>query len=258
MLCFSCCQKEAPATLEKADWGPPAHAVTAEPSYPSSDGKLIRAGQVNQPPLPRDAKTFRPRKSTPVGSKGLTLKRHIEATLGSGNIREAVQLPPGEDLNEWLAVNTVDFYNAISVLFGTLEEFCSPQSCPVMSAGPKYEYLWADGVKVKKPTRLSAPEYINNLFDWIESQMDDSRIFPQQYGVPFPHNFLEVVRTMFKRLFRVYAHIYHTHFRSICSLGEEAHLNTCFKHFMYFTQAFNLVDTKELVPLHELIDQMVS
>ena len=70
-------------------------------------------------------------------AQGLTLKRHIEATLGSGNIREAVQLPPGEDLNEWLAVNTVDFYNAISVLFGTLEEFCTCSTCPVMSAGPK-------------------------------------------------------------------------------------------------------------------------
>ena len=70
-------------------------------------------------------------------TQGLTLKRHIEATLGSGNIREAVQLPPGEDLNEWLAVNTVDFYNAISVLFGTLEEFCTVKTCPVMSAGPK-------------------------------------------------------------------------------------------------------------------------
>ena len=45
--------------------------------------------------------------------QGLTLKRHIEATLGQGNIREAVRLPPGEDLNEWLAVNTVDFYNAV-------------------------------------------------------------------------------------------------------------------------------------------------
>jgi hypothetical protein len=26
----------------------------------------------------------------------------------------------GEDLNEWLAVNTVDFYNAISMLYATL------------------------------------------------------------------------------------------------------------------------------------------
>ncbi len=73
--------------------------------------------------------------------------------------------------------------------------------------------------------------------------MDDSRIFPQQYGIPFPPNFMDVVRTMFKRLFRVYAHIYHTHFRSICSLGEEAHLNTCFKHFMYFTQVCSLLYT---------------
>ena len=49
MLCFSCCNSEPPATLEKADWGPTAANVKVEPSFPSSDGKLIRAGQVNQP-----------------------------------------------------------------------------------------------------------------------------------------------------------------------------------------------------------------
>ena len=50
---------------------------------------------------------------------------------------EAVRLPPGEDINEWLAVNTVDFYNAINVLYGTLEEFCTAETCPTMSAGSK-------------------------------------------------------------------------------------------------------------------------
>ncbi len=35
----------------------------------------------------------------------------------------------------------------------------------------QYEYLWADGVKVVKPIRLTAPEYINTLCDWIESQV---------------------------------------------------------------------------------------
>ncbi len=67
----------------------------------------------------------------------MQLKRHIEATLGSGNIIEAVRLPPGEDLKEWLAVNTVDFYNAISILYATLEEFCTERTCEVMSAGGK-------------------------------------------------------------------------------------------------------------------------
>ena len=62
-------------------------------------------------------------------------------------------------------------------------------------------------------------------------------MFPQQYGEPFPPDFRAVVRTVFKRLFRVYAHLYHSHFRHVCSLVEEAHLNTCFKHFVYFTQA---------------------
>jgi MOB kinase activator 1 len=38
--------------------------------------------------------------------QGLPLKKHIDATLGSGNLREAVRLPIGEDLNEWLAVNS--------------------------------------------------------------------------------------------------------------------------------------------------------
>ena len=42
------------------------------------------------------------------------------------------------------------------------------------------------------------------------------------------------------------------------SLGEEAHLNTSFKHFVYFIQEFELIDKKELAPLHELIDRLTS
>ena len=43
-----------------------------------------------------------------------------KATLGSGNLRAAVQLPPGEDLNEWLAVNTVDFFNQVGYIYPLL------------------------------------------------------------------------------------------------------------------------------------------
>lgn len=38
-------------------------------------------------------------------------------------------------------------------------------------AALQYEYLWADGVKYKKPVRLSAPEYVDKLFDWVEAQV---------------------------------------------------------------------------------------
>jgi len=42
--------------------------------------------------------------------QGAQLQKHIDATLGSGNLREAVKLPPGEDINEWLAVNSENLY----------------------------------------------------------------------------------------------------------------------------------------------------
>ncbi|KAL2458874.1 Uncharacterized protein Fot_55437 [Forsythia ovata] len=115
--------------------------------------------------------------------QGLQLQKHIDATLGSGNLREAVRrLPPGEDLNEWLAVNTVDFFNQVNLLYGTLTEFCTSSTCPTMSAGSKYKYRWADGITIKKPIEVSAPKYVEYLIDWIEAQLDDESIFPQKLG----------------------------------------------------------------------------
>ena len=40
-------------------------------------------------------------------------------------------------------------------------------------------------------------------------------------GVSFPRNFLTISKTILKRLFRVYAHIYHAHFDDIIELREE-------------------------------------
>ncbi|KAA3460364.1 MOB kinase activator-like 1A [Gossypium australe] len=172
--------------------------------------------------------------------QGAQLKKHIDATLGSGNLREAVRLPPGEDLNEWLAVNTVDFFNQVNLLYGTLTEFCTPENCPTMTAGPKYEYRWADGVQIKKPIEVSAPKYVEYLMDWIETQLDDESIFPQKLGAPFPPNFKDVVKTIFKRLFRLS--------RKLLGLIEIVVLDV---------QEFGLIDKKELAPLQELIESII-
>lgn len=44
-------------------------------------------------------------------------------------------------------------------------------------------------------------------------QLDNPAVFPQRYGAAFPRDFLNTVKTILKRLFRVYAHIYHSHFK---------------------------------------------
>lgn len=203
-------------------------------------------------------KTFRPKKGHSEGTKRYDLHKRAKATLGSGNLANAVKLPDTEEKDEWLAVHTVDFFNQINLLYGSITDWCTKASCPIMSAGSKFEYHWADGVKVKTPIALSAPEYVTALMDWIQALLDNEKIFPSRTDVPFPKHFESVVKQIFKKLFRVYAHIYYSHFQKIVSLGEEAHLNTCFKHFYFFIVEFDLVEKKEMEPLRDLIERLTK
>ncbi|XP_018465448.2 MOB kinase activator-like 1B [Raphanus sativus] len=156
-----------------------------------------------------------------------------------------------------MAIHTVDFYNHVNVLYATLGEFCTPITCPIMNAG-LYEYRWADGVAIKKPITVSAPEYVEYLMNWTESQINSEAIFPQKSGVPFPPNFKDFVKQILKRLFRVYAHIYHCHFKKIVGFKEEAHLNTCFKHLVLFISEYQLMDEAELAPVKDLVEQILN
>lgn len=65
---------------------------------------------------------------------------------------------------------------------------------------------------------------------------------------------MSVAKTILKRLFRVYAHIYHQHFDSVMQLQEEAHLNTSFKHFIFFVQVcWSCLDYDYDLALHRSI-----
>ena len=102
-----------------------------------------------------------------------------------------------------------------------IREYCTDASCPVMTAGDKFQvgaaqrsrraaaatplhplgpaslllfttgllrvlrcvcvcvcalqYLWMDGVAMKKPTAVSAPRYVDLLLTWVESQLNDEK-----------------------------------------------------------------------------------
>ncbi len=152
----------------------------------------------------------------------------------------------------------VDFFNEISLLYGTVTEFCTRELCPVMTAGNAYEYLWMDDIKYKKPTKVSAPEYVDLLMGWVEDQLKHEHVCPLLPESPFPKDFKGRVSKIFKRLFRVYAHVYLSHFSRIVELGAEAHLNTCFKHFIYFINEYKLIDKEELAPLRVHIDSLIE
>mmetsp|Transcript_16897 Transcript_16897/g.43964 ORF Transcript_16897/g.43964 Transcript_16897/m.43964 type:complete len:214 (+) Transcript_16897:113-754(+) len=201
----------------------------------------------------KGAKTFRPKKKFEEGTLRYNLHKKATAALDLNvNLHEAVVLPPDEDPNEWYAVHVVDFFNRINLIYGTVSDFCTKESCPTMSAGVQYEYYWQDDRKYKKPTRLSAPEYIELLMDWIEMAINDEAVFPPSVDTPFPKNFAAIVKQIFRRMFRVFAHVYYHHFSKLAHIGAEAHVNTCYKHFFIFVKEFDLIPDKELEPLKDL------
>ncbi|KAG5930460.1 putative maintenance of ploidy protein mob1 [Claviceps africana] len=255
-------------------------STSTSPSLPAIEHMIanVQAANRNQ----RAKSQFRPR----VGKGGATsyqLRQYAEVTLGGGSLRKVVKLPEGEDENEWLAVNMVDFYNQINLLYGAITEFCSPQSCPEMKATDEYvedgnshapcilvgghngltqarfEYLWQDNENYKRPTKMPAPAYIEQLMTWVQSSIDNESVLPSKIGVPFPKSFPALVRQIFKRMYRVYAHIYCHHYPVIRELGLEPHLNTSFKQYVLFIDEHGLASGRDYWgPLGDLVDSMLK
>ena len=77
-------------------------------------------------------------------------------------------------------------------------------------------------------------------------------------GVPFPKSFPALVRQIFKRMYRVYAHIYCHHYPVIRELGLEPHLNTSFKQYVLFIDEHSLASGRDYWgPLGDLVDSML-
>lgn len=66
---------------------------------------------------------------------------------------------------------------------------------------------------------------------------------------------MHIMQIVFKKLFRVYAHVYHHHLEEFVKRNAEVHLNTSFKYFGMFVREFGLITKKEEAPLRKLLQQ---
>ncbi|KAJ8323915.1 hypothetical protein BDV3_002159 [Batrachochytrium dendrobatidis] len=173
------------------------------------------------------------------------------ASLVNGSFKKISMQPKYVDPNEWLAANTLDFFHYINMFFGSVSDFCTPASCPIMHAGAACEYTWVDSQK--RSVKLAAPQYIDYAMAWIQSVLNDESVFPTKADVEFPKDFRATVRLIFKQLFRVMAHIYHAHYDTILHLSSEAHLNTLLAHYICFGRDFDLIDKKDTAPMADYI-----
>lgn len=170
--------------------------------------------------------------------------------ISKEELRETVPVPAGVDINEWLATNTLSFYNHINLMYATITDYCTSVTCNTANTGT-LSFTWVDD-KGKK-IRVSAHQYVELVIVSVEKIVTDDAIFPTKYDQEFPQNFLAVIKKIFRLIFHVLAHIYTNHFTSVMELGELLPLNTLFVHFMYFDMEHNLLDAKEIQPLEDLV-----
>eukprot|EP01104_Vermistella_antarctica_P009118 TRINITY_DN2324_c0_g1_i1.p1 TRINITY_DN2324_c0_g1~~TRINITY_DN2324_c0_g1_i1.p1 ORF type:complete len:223 (-),score=51.03 TRINITY_DN2324_c0_g1_i1:735-1403(-) len=204
------------------------------------------------------AKTIKAsKKKIPKGTLRHTLKKTMRASLGAGlNIGEVVKLPPGQDKHEWIAMNTMELFNTVDLIWDLVGHACSPDSCPKMDASSTVTYLWADGVKIKKPIDVPACKYVEYLMDWIGNQIDDEGIFP--VNGKFPKTFHSSVKQILKRMFRIYAHIYYKHMDKIKEVDGTPHFLTSFRHFYFFVSEFKLVNESDMGPMMVFIQRNIK
>jgi MOB kinase activator 1 len=186
-----------------------------------------------------------------------TMRQTMRNTMCNGDLRQLVKLPPNADANEWIALNTIHFYRTCSQIGETYRELCTPQTCPLMSAG-NVEYLWKDDKEYPKPTRVPACMYMEYALRDAYLTIEDTNVFPSDDTQAFPKIFLSKVKEIFKRLFRQFAHLYYSHYDQVKQGGSSKHLNSTFKHFIYFVLEFALIDQQTLAPLQKFIDHIIQ
>jgi MOB kinase activator 1 len=178
------------------------------------------------------------------------------ATLHRNELEAAVEPLPGTDVNDWLALNVVNFYSQISVLFEAFAAVCNAAQRPRVQAGARATYLWRDGRKYKAPTQLSAPEYVRVLFDWVDAELANTAHFPSGGG-KYPKDFKAIVAKIMSRLFRVDAHLYAGHMDRMNGTETIRHMNSSLKHFLLFSKKYNLVPREQFEPIKQIVDRIV-
>jgi hypothetical protein len=67
---------------------------------------------------------------------------------------------------------------------------------------------------------------------------------------------MQSVKVIFTRLFRVFAIVYYHHFTPLEEIGAVSHLNTSFKHFIFFIWEYDLVAEAEQEALQDIIKEI--
>ncbi|KAM7207659.1 putative maintenance of ploidy protein mob2 [Naviculisporaceae sp. PSN 640] len=218
--------------------------------------------------------------------KPLWLNANYAKHIVKGNFLTLSAKPKTVEMGEWVAHQVVDHWRMLITFIRLVHDkeddgtsICNPRKCPKMSAGANHSFTWLNSRL--QPVEIPAYEYFSLVQRYISGKIDDATIFPTDPAgvsyadnpafctpVPaeasgqdwigkrsgFPPNFFEICQTIFRQMFRVYAHLYWSHFEDLYTLDLEKSANSCFSHFILTATTLNLLKKSDLEPMQPLID----
>lgn len=161
-------------------------------------------------------------------------------------------------------------------------------------------YSWLDSNK--EPLNITAHDYIVMVLRWMNSKIHDQKSFPTDpiprnatsaptserltatgsaslqaplstsasrewigKSAGFPETINNDVRNCFRQIFRVYAHLYHSHwvdpFWHLSGKNNAegwTDLNSCFVHFCSVAKLYGLLSDEDAKPMQPLIDIWIA
>ena len=166
------------------------------------------------------------------------------------DLLKLIKLQSSINLPEWLAFNTKMYFDQINVLYGAIADYCTPQTCPTMSAPHNSQFFWLD--EKGKKCKYSASQYIDTVLTYTAKTTSDEALFPTNLGQPFPANFEALVKKIHKHLFQILAHMYHGHYKELLHLKLNTHVNSIYFHLLMFDRSFGILDEKDI----EIMDSL--
>lgn len=171
--------------------------------------------------------------------------QHAEEGLTGAELEKAARM---DALNEWVAMNTVEFYNEVQLIY-SLSATYHEDNFKGANLGfpPGFNYRFP-GKEV-----LNGAEYVQSVMSWISDQMESPAVFPESDDDPFPANFLdEHMSKVYTRMCRIFAIMLTKCYDAYIDIDAVAALNFCWKHFFYFVSRYDLVPEKEFAAVKKL------
>ncbi|CAL5973489.1 Mob1-like_protein [Hexamita inflata] len=201
---------------------------------------------------------FKSRLATVISTKGVPASLTQLASIqipDMAEIEELISCPSDSDINDFIAYNLCQFVEDIEAFVMFIKtECCEQECCKVMNAGPGNKYLWQQGTA--QPVEISSTEYCAKLLAWITEQLNNRAMFPIDEGQAYPKDFIKQVKVLFRRLFRVYMHIYHCHLTLVKKNGLEQKLQYCIKIYVEFMKKHKLCEDTDFEPIKPLLQMM--